>query len=74
MPSLGFLTSAPLPRKLPIGPSAVDAWDEICRGMGITVLPPEEAANLPPWTEEVDVLERMINEAFERIEEPPKLS
>ncbi len=61
--------------KMPVGPSAAAAWDEICRGMGITPLTTEEAANLPPWTdEEADAFERTINEAFEQIEEPPKLS
>ncbi len=53
---------------LPVGTSAVEAWDVICRGMGITPMSAEEAANLPPMTdEEADAFERVIQEAFEQI-------
>ncbi len=62
------------PAKLPATLSAADALGEICRGMGIAPLAADEAAALPPWTEhEAAAFERTINEAFERIEEAPKL-
>ncbi len=58
-------------KALPVGQGAAKAWDAICRGMGITPLSAEEAANLPPLTdEELDAFERVIQETFEQIEEP----
>ncbi len=60
--------------KLPPSGSAVEAWDAICRGMGITPMSAEEAASLPPMTdEEADAFERVIQEAFEQVEEPETL-
>jgi hypothetical protein len=42
--------------------------------MGITPMSAEEAANLPPLTDaELDAFERVIQEAFEQIEEPEPL-
>ena len=68
-------TVPPSTAKVPGTISATAAWDEICRGMGIAPLTAEEAADLPPWTEEdANAFERTINEAFEQIEAPPKLS
>ena len=63
------------PVKVPATVSAVAAWDEICRGMGITPLTAEEAANLPPWTEEeAKAFERAVNESGEQIDETPEIS
>ena len=43
----------------------------MCREMGIERLSPEEAANLPPWTEEeAAAFERAVADTGERIEEP----
>ena len=60
--------------KIPITLNAADALSEICRGMGIVPLSKDEAANLPPWTEqEAAAFKRTINETFEQIEEAPKV-
>lgn len=68
------LPPAPVPvadQVSPVGSSAAEAWDTICRGMGVERLSPEEAAALPPWTEEgAAAFERTIANAFERVEEP----
>lgn len=44
--------TSPARPALPTGPRAAEVWDEICRGMGIKRLSPEEAAARPPRTEE----------------------
>ena len=68
-------TLPPSPAKSLVAPSAAEALGEICAGMGIAPLTAEEAADLPPWAEEdANAFERTINEAFEQIEAPPKLS
>ena len=51
--------------------NAGEAWDEICRLMGLDPAKLPDAASLPPWTEEeADAFERAINDTGERIEEP----
>ena len=60
--------------KVPATLSAAAAWDEICRGMGISIVTAEEAANLPPWTEEeAAAFERAINESGEQIDNTPEI-
>ena len=67
--------SATSPSPAAVTMSAAEALDEICHEMGITPLTTEEAAALPPWTdEEAAAFERTINEVFEQIEASPKLS
>lgn len=71
-----IIDSAPSsPAKVPATLSAAAAWDEICRGMGIVPLSEEDAANLPPWTEEeAAAFERAVNESGEQIDETPEIS
>lgn len=59
--------------KLPAGASAAQAWDEICRGLGVDPLPAPEMENLTPWNDqEADAFERTIQEAFEQVESSPR--
>lgn len=70
-----FLSSSPTPAKLPTGPTVASVLDAACRELGIAAMSDAEAAHLPPWTEEeATEFERTINEAFEQVEETPRLS
>ena len=58
------------PEKPPVTSTAASVMDGFRRMMGIIPLSEEEAAHLPPWTEEeAAAFERNINEAFEQIED-----
>ena len=58
------------PVKPPVTSTAASVLDTFRRMMGIIPLSEEEAAHLPPWTEEeAAAFERNINEAFEQIED-----
>lgn len=73
--SLVLPPSSPTRSKLPTGPSVASVLDAACQELGIAVLSDAEAAQLSPWTEmEAAAFERTINEAFEQIEETPRLS
>lgn len=60
-PFMSFCMTSP---KVPTGPRAADLLAEAGREMGIERLSPEEAAALPPWTEEeAAAFERAVAEA-----------
>lgn len=73
------MSTSPLPlapaAKLPTGASAAQAWDEICRGLGVDPFSMPKMENPPPWNDqEADAFERTIQEAFEQVEASPKLA
>ena len=57
---------------LPHGPLAVDVWDEMMRSLGVNASLSEGVSDVPAWSdEEAAQFKRVIDDAFEHIEELP---
>ena len=71
---MAFLIPSREPQKIPTGPNAAAVLDELCREAGMSTLSSVEITDLGPWTQsEAEAFERTVSEAFEHIEEAPRL-